>query len=262
MTEEPGAPPREAGATSAPTAPARQAGPPWALIAFVVADLALVVAGIAWWQSRQDIAALRESQRTLIADVASLRRTPVIDLAGVPHLGSAAAVVALVEFSDYECPFCLRHFQQTMPKIEENYINTGRIRYAFRDWPVDRLHPQAIRAHEAAHCAGEQNRYWDMHRRLFSPAGSHTDDRMIDLGRELGLDMTAFARCVREGRATQSIREAAQLAVDLGANGTPAFFIGRRDPATDQVAVTRAITGAQPYEVFARALDEALGKAK
>ena len=234
----------------------------WAFVALAVAAVALVVAGITWWQSRHDIEIVRESQRKLIAEVGSLRRTPVIDLTGAPHLGPAGALVALVEFSDYECPYCLRHFQQTMPKIEANYINSGKIRYAFRDWPVDRLHPEAIRAHETAHCAGEQNKYWDMHRRLFSPAGSHTNERMVTLVRELGLDMSAFARCVREGRATQVIRQTAQQAVDLGATGTPAFFIGRRDPATDQVSVTRAITGAQPYEVFARALDEALGNTK
>jgi protein-disulfide isomerase len=246
--------------TEEPAAQPSKRATPASLIVLFVSVAAIGVAAMVWWQSRQEIASLRESQRALGAELATLR--PVIDLAGAPHLGPADARVALVEFSDYECPYCRRHFLETMPKIEENYIKTGRIRYAFRDWPVDELHPQAIRAHEAAHCAGEQDKYWQMHRRLFSPAGSHTADRMADLGRELGLDMNAFARCVGEGRVTEVIRRTAQRAIELRANGTPAFFIGLRDPATDRVSVTRGITGAQPYEVFVRALEEALGKAK
>jgi protein-disulfide isomerase len=251
------------------TSPAQQSSPSpmttrpnWAGLAFGVALLALGVAVFAWYQSLASIENLREGQRALVRDMAAMRRAPVLDLTRAPQLGSDTAIVTLVEFSDYECPFCLRHFQQTMPQIEANYIETGRIRYAFMDWPVDQLHPQAIRAHEAAHCAGEQDKYWDMHRRLFGPAGDHSPDRLLDLARAVGLNMDRFAECVGSGRAEPMIRETGRLVEQLGATGTPVFFIGIRDRSTQQVTVLRGLSGAQPYEVFAKALDEVLAQAK
>jgi protein-disulfide isomerase len=245
--------------TAPPPVPERQAG---ARLPLILAGLALGVALVAWYQSQSAIDQLRESQRALVQDVAAMRRAPVIDLTLAPQRGAEDAVVTLVEFSDYECPFCLRHFEQTMPQIEAHYIATGRIRYAFMDWPVDQLHPQAIRAHEAAHCAGEQSRYWEMHRRLFGPAGSHTPDRLLDLARETGLHLDRFAECVGSGRSDAAIRATSRMAMEFGASGTPVFFIGRRDRSTNQVTVVRGLSGAQPYEVFAKALDEALAQAR
>ncbi len=236
--------------------------PNWALLAFVVAAAALLVSGATWYRSDAAIEELRAALRTRSAEAAGGDRAPVIDLAGAPAQGADGAKVALVEFSDYECPFCIRHFRQTMPQIVANYVTTGRIRYAFRDWPVDQLHPESIRAHEAAQCAGEQNRYWDLHPRLFGPAGSHSPEKLLGLARDIGLDMNAFNACVTSQRSDSAIRETGRMAVEFGATGTPAFFVGLRDPATDKVTVVQGLTGAQPYEVFAQALDAALAKAK
>src|SRR6185436_16940871 len=119
-----------------------------------------------------------------------------IDMTGVPFKGLATATVALVEFSDYECPFCIRHFTQVMPEIQKTYIDSNKIRYMFRDFPLDDLHPQSIRAHVAAHCAVEQGKFWDMHIRLFTKAGSHTPEELSGLGKEIGLNPSAFAACV------------------------------------------------------------------
>jgi protein-disulfide isomerase len=224
---------------------------------------ALIVSGFSWYQSRSAVDALRAVREDVAAaGAAADGRRPVIDLAGAPSLGPDTATVALVEFSDYECPFCIRHFRQTMPQLVANYIKPGRIRYVFRDWPVDQLHPESIRAHEAAHCAGEQKRYWDLHARLFGPAGSHSADLLLGLARETGLDMAAFGACLQSRRSDAAIRQTGQMAVEMGATGTPAFFIGLRDPATDKVTVLQGLTGAQPYEVFAQALDAALAKAR
>jgi protein-disulfide isomerase len=149
-----------------------------------------------------------------------------------------------------------------MPRLVTTYIKTGRIYYAFRDWPVDELHPQSIRAHEAAHCALEQHRFWELHSRLFGPPGSHTPELLTGLARDVGLDMTAFAACVEAKRSDAAIRRTSQTAVDLGATGTPAFFLGVRDPRTNTVRVSQALSGAQPFEVFAQAIDAALAKAR
>ena len=122
-------------------------------VAMLLSVLAMAVAGFVWFTSNQQIEMLRASQRDLMTEVSAMRRTPLIDITGAPTLGAPDAVVTLIEFSDYECPFCIRHFEQTWPQINENFVKTGKIRYVFRDFPVDQLHPDAIRAHEAAQCA-------------------------------------------------------------------------------------------------------------
>lgn len=234
--------------TSAPN------GPNWALLAFVAAVGALIVSGLTWYRTDLAIARLRSEQ--------TLQSSPTIDLAGVPVLGADSAVVTLVEFSDYECPFCLRHFRQTTPRILEDYVKTGKIRYAFRDWPVDQLHPQSIRAHEAAHCALEQNRYWEMHQRLFAPAGSHSPEQLLGLAREIGLDMSAFNSCIESRRSEAGIRATGDIASQFGASGTPAFFIGIRQAGSDKISVTQGLAGAQDFSVFAKAIDTALAQAR
>jgi len=203
---------------------------------------------------RTDIGALKESQRALATEVAAMRKTPIIDVSGAPALGPADARVTLVEFSDYECPFCIRHFTQTMPLIQKQYIDTGRIRYVFRDFPIDELHPAAIRAHEAARCALEQGKFWELHDRLFSAPGSHGDDALKTRAAEAGLAPNEFGSCLSSGRTLDAIRETGAIATGFGATGTPSFFIGRRDLTTNHVKIYQAITGAQSIEVFEKAI--------
>lgn len=219
----------------------------------LLALMALLVASVALYQSRLAL----EQTRAAGGD-----RKNIMDLAGAPALGSASAKVALVEFSDYECPYCIRHFQQTMPRLNDAYIKTGKIRYVFRDNPIDQLHPQSIRAHEAAHCAGEQGKYWTMHPRLFGPPGSHTPDRLLAIAAETGMDMDAFGKCIDSRRSDEAIDKTRQTAAAFGADGTPTFFIGLRDPASDSVSVVKGLSGAMPYDDFAAALDSALARAR
>jgi protein-disulfide isomerase len=181
-----------------------------------------------------------------------------IDVAGAPALGPASDVVTLVEFSDYECPFCIKHFTTTMPQLQASYIATGKIRYVFKDFPIDENHPMAIRAHEAAHCAMEQNKFWPLHVKLFSPPGTHTPDQLVARATEAGLDIPAFKACIASGRTTAAIRASAEVADKLGADGTPSFYLGTRDLATDRVHVVKMLDGAQPFSVFQQAIDELL----
>jgi protein-disulfide isomerase len=234
------------------------------------AVLALAVAVGTWFMSsrqiddlRGEIATLKDAHRELALQVNQGRRGDpaagqVIDVVGAPALGPAQAMVTLVEFSDYECPFCIRHFQQTMPLIDQNYVKSGRIRYVFRDFPIDQNHPQAIKAHEAARCALEQNKFWNLHPRLFSAPGTHTEATLDARAKDAGLDESAFRACIVSGRTTKEIRATASIADSLGATGTPWFFVGIRDVKTDKVRVLKAIGGAQPYDQFAIALDAAL----
>jgi protein-disulfide isomerase len=226
--------------------------------------ISLLAVALLWLKMDGEIAQLKDGQRRLVQEIASLKQTATIDVTGAPALGPDDAIVTLVEFSDYECPFCIRHFQQTMPQIQANFINTGRIRYVFRDYPIDELHPGAIRAHEVARCALEQNqaKFWVLHRTLFSAPGTHTKEMLEARVRDAGLDPGSVQSCVANGRVTTGIRDTAKLASSLGADGTPAFFIGLRDRETNEVHVTESIKGAHPYPTFAQAIERALDQAK
>ncbi len=214
-----------------------------------------------------EIEALRRELATVKDDLANLRAAlgrprPFIDLAGAPQKGNPDAQVALVEFSDYECPFCIRHFRETMPLIEKNYIETGKILYAFRDFPIDQLHPQAVKAHEAARCGAEQDKFWPMHTTLFGAPAQHSVEGLETTATAAGLDIAKFRECIASGRTTEGIRKTGDLASSFGANGTPAFFIGVIDKATNAVTVTRALSGAMPFTQFAQALEAAIAAAK
>jgi protein-disulfide isomerase len=251
-------------------APSRTAVSPGLVLA---ASLVALVFAVATWllssrqigELRSELASLQGAHRELASQVMQGRRGggagpagQTIDIAGAPAQGSPTARVALVEFSDYECPFCIRHFTQTMPKIEENYIRTGKVRYVFRDFPIDQNHPQAIKAHEAAHCAQEQGKFWEMHRLLFTPAGTHTPIALEDRAKEAGLDAAAYRACAASGRMTDQVRETVRTVSSMGATGTPWFFVGIRNPGTEKVQILRPVGGAAPYEQFAAALDAAL----
>ncbi|MDA1306754.1 MAG: DsbA family protein [Acidobacteria bacterium] len=234
------------------------------LLGLTLACLVLIAAPACAQSS--EIEALRKEIADLREDLASLRASlgrarPIIDLTQGHQKGSSDAVVALIEFSDYECPFCIRHSRETMPLIEKNYISTGKVLYGFRDFPIDQLHPQAIRAHEAAQCAGDQQKYWEMHARMFGQPSQHTPELLERTGTEVGLDLGAFRACMATGTHTAAIRQTVAQAESFGANGTPAFFIGIIDKTTNTVRITRAMSGALPFAQFAQALEGALAAA-
>jgi protein-disulfide isomerase len=252
----------------APKAPSAEPAPLTAgHLALLVGVVALtVIAIVLYSQERsigelvQQVANLRTGQERMAGQLTSRTGfTPAdVDVTGAPALGPATDVVTLIEFSDYECPFCIKHFTQAMPLIQANYIATGKIRYVFKDFPVDANHPMAIRAHEAAHCAMEQQKFWALHVRLFSAPGTHTPDQLVARATEAGLDVPAFKACIASGRTTATIRASVAVAEQLGADGTPSFYLGTRDLSNQHVHVAKMIDGAQPYSTFQQAIDELL----
>ncbi|MGE3344695.1 MAG: DsbA family protein [Vicinamibacterales bacterium] len=237
-----------------------------------IAGLTLLVLAVAAvpacaQSSSSEVEALRREVADLRDDLASLRASlgrprPLISINDGPVKGNPDALVALIEMSDYECPFCLRHTRETMPLIDKNYIQTGRVLYSFRDYPIDQLHPRAIRAHEAVRCAGDQGKYWEMHNGMFGPSSTHTPEALEAKATQVGLDLNAYRTCMASGTHTAAIREGISKIEGYGATGTPAFFIGIIDKATGQVKLTRAITGALPFAQFAQALETALAQAQ
>ena len=178
-------------------------------------------------------------------------RTSVAD---APSLGRADAPVTLVEFSDFQCPFCGRFFATTLPALKKDYIDTGKLRYVFRDFPLDQLHPNARTAAVAAHCAGEQGKYWDMHDVLFQNQRALAPAQLAEYARTVGVAGAAFEQCVASGRYAPQIERGLTDGATAGVQGTPGFVIGRTT-AADTVEGT-PIRGAQPVETFRRIIDQ------
>lgn len=177
------------------------------------------------------------------------------DTTGSPAYGEASAPVTIVEISDYHCPFCRRHVQQTQPSIYADYVRTGKARHVFVHYPIAQLHPDAHTAHEAASCAGDQGKFWEFHARLFdTPA--RTADELTELARSTELDVAAFRSCLDSGKHTQAVKESVARIQGLNISGTPMFLIGRTEADGNTVTIQRVVEGAQPYEAFKAALDE------
>ncbi len=180
-----------------------------------------------------------------------------VDITGAPVNGEASAPVTLVEISDYHCPFCRRHVQQTQPQIYAEYVNSGRVRHVFLHYPIDQLHPNAYRSHEAASCATDQRKFWDLHAKLWEKP-VNTVDELTAVAQAAGLEMSAFRQCLDSRKHAQEVKDSVARIQKLGINGTPAFLIGRTPAAGQPVKVTKFIEGALPFTAFKEALDTVL----
>jgi protein-disulfide isomerase len=182
------------------------------------------------------------------------------DVASEPAFGDRSAPVTIVEVSDYHCPFCRRHVQQTQPQIYADYVKTGKARHVFVHYPIAQLHPEAHRSHEAASCAGDQGRFWEFHTKLFETP-VRTADELTNVAGTLGLDAAAFRACLESGKYTQAVQASVKRVQELNISGTPMFLIGRTGPDGTSVTVQKTIEGAQPYQAFKAAIDEVLNGA-
>ncbi len=160
------------------------------------------------------------------------------------------ARVVMVEFTDYQCPFCARHVSETDPKIQADYVDTGKVRYLIRDLPLP-FHANAHVAAQAARCAGDQGKYWEMHDSLFENqvAWSEGDAETLFSGYagELGMNVGTFDSCLSSGKYKSVVEDDVALAGKAGASGTPTFAINGE-----------LLVGAQPISAFKAVLDRAL----
>jgi protein-disulfide isomerase len=178
-------------------------------------------------------------------------------LQGAQIKGAAQAQVVLVEFSDFQCPFCASYAATSYPQITREYVDTGRVRYAFMSFPIESLHPLAFKAHVAAACAGDEGRFWEMHDRLFSQQKAADAKALAGYAAAIGLDAPRFDSCLdSESRAAQ-IRQAMKTGEALGVNGTPTFLIGVIG-SDDKFQALKVISGAKPYSAFKGAIDGVL----
>jgi protein-disulfide isomerase len=186
----------------------------------------------------------------------------VLNVKGDPFKGKLDAKVTVIEFSDYQCPFCGRHARDTLPQIEREYVASGKIRYVFRNFPIESIHPQAFKAHEAANCAGDQGKYWEMHDRLFAFQQALGASELPTHADALGLNREVFEECLASGRHAEKIRSDLKDGMKLGIRGTPTFLVGAADSDPDTVKLVNALRGSQPYAAFKQLLDSVLAGEK
>lgn len=184
-----------------------------------------------------------------------------IAIGNEPTRGSASAKITLVEVSDYHCPFCRRQTLQTLPQLLTEYVNTGKVKYVFVDYPIAQLHPDAFQSHEAAACAGDQGKYWQMHDSLFTNPPTRDAVLLTSQAKTLGLDEAKFGSCLSGGVHAPAVRDSVARMQQLGVGGTPLTLIGLTPAPGAPMKVVSSIYGARPYADFKTALDAALAQA-
>lgn len=200
---------------------------------------------------QQQMAALQEQQQ----------QPPTIRISADddPTIGDADAPITIIEFSDFQCPFCARFSSQTLPSIQEEYIDKGLVKLVYRDFPLNHIHPNAAVTALAAECADDQGGFKGMHDILFEKQGEWSRAGPEDIigllsgyASDTGIDAAEFEECVVMGTHVEDIRGDLEDGRAYGVTGTPGFFIGN-----DDVGYI-SIEGAQPYDVFKRIIDSQL----
>ncbi|WP_447974563.1 DsbA family protein [Nitrospira sp. Kam-Ns4a] len=169
--------------------------------------------------------------------------------------GNPQAPVTIIEYSDFTCGFCLKFFRETWPKLLATYIETGRVRFIYRDYPRAAQGP-AVEAALAARCAGDQGQYWSMHDQLFGNGARVGPADLLRYAKAVRLNLAAFTRCLEERRYVEAIFQDREEGVDVGFRGTPGFLLIRTGADGRHKIV--AIPGAFPYEVFQEQIERLL----
>jgi protein-disulfide isomerase len=172
-------------------------------------------------------------------------------------LGKNDAPLTMVEFTDFQCPFCGRFEATTFPEIKKNYIDTGKLRLILRDLPLSDLHPYALKAAQSVHCAGDQGKFWEMKDLVFKNQSRLDVDSLAGYARDISLNVDTYKSCMADGKHLKEIGDETKYAISLGITGTPTFILGK---TTGDTVEGRVIVGAQPYAVFEAAINEILGK--
>ena len=173
-----------------------------------------------------------------------------------PSIGDANAKVLIIEFGDYQCPSCRMFWREVEPRLKKDYVDTGKVKLVFRDFPIVQIHPEAMLAAMAVDCAGDQNKYWQMHDKVFREQDKRGDTlvrfKATDLkkwAKDISLDTAAFNECLDSARYRDEVAKDKADGDDVGIPGTPMFFVNGR-----------VVGGAQPYPVFKKIIEEELKK--
>lgn len=225
---------------------------------------------------RGEVSALKQGQDAMRKDVEEIKKLvqamPVpkpappsiqkidaaVAIGSNPPKGKKDATLTLIEFSDFQCPFCGRHAKDTLPQLVKEYVDTGKLRYAFRDFPLEQIHPNAVKAAEAARCAAEQDKdkFWPMHDQLFANQKDLQAEKLPEYAKAVGLDDAKLKACVDSGKYTSAVRDDLAVGTKLDIHGTPTFVLGVSNG--DQVKNAVLIRGAQSFDSFKAEINKLL----
>ena len=172
-----------------------------------------------------------------------------------PFIGDKDAPVVIIEFSDFQCPFCRRHYTQTLPQLKAEYIDTGKVKYVYRDFPLTQIHPAAVPAAEAAECADEQGKFWELHDKIFDKENeqgqgtvSFSIEDVKSWAAEIpGIDTAKLNQCIDSEKYAQEVQKDLADGLAAGVGGTPTFYINGKE-----------LVGAVPYSAIKAAIDAEL----
>jgi protein-disulfide isomerase len=208
----------------------------------------------------KEIRELRQAIESLRAPRPRAERPPDekvrVDVAGLPALGRADAPLTLVEFTDLECPYCRSFHVGAFERLKREYIDTGKLRFVSRDFPLD-FHPNARPAALAVRCAGEQDKFWEMRHAVTVNASALNGELYDRLARELGVDGSRFSACMAAGRYTADIERDVAAGTKAGVTGTPTFVLGTADGTAVE---GRRIVGSLPFPAFETQIKALLGE--
>ncbi|MGH1522331.1 MAG: DsbA family protein [Nitrosopumilus sp.] len=176
-----------------------------------------------------------------------------------PVIGDPNAPITIIEFSDFQCPFCARFHVQTLPSIYEEYIEQGKVKLVFRDFPIQSIHPNALPASIAAECANDQGKFKEMHDKLFESQNDWNKQEtnvalamFAEYAETIEIEKKEFESCITSGKHINDIRKDLEDGREYGVTGTPGFFVGN-----DEIGYVE-LKGAQPFESFKKIIDAQL----
>ena len=226
----------------------------WQLVTFLLIGL-IVGYGLSEWSELRDSDDSPQPTVTVTpTDREETEEIVDVDMDDDAGLGDPDAPVKIVEFSDFQCFYCRRFYNQTFPQLKENYIDKGLVYLVYRDSPLTSIHPDAQKAAEAAECADDQDKFWEMHDLIFegqNALGTGTVDIPLEslksYAEELGLNTDTFNECLDSGTYAEEVAADIQAGLNYGAAATPTFFINGKK-----------LVGAQSYETFQAIIDPLL----
>jgi protein-disulfide isomerase len=184
-------------------------------------------------------------------------KVKLTSVTGGQMLGRADAPITMVEYTDLQCPFCRQFSLNTFDQLKTAYIDTGKVRWISRDFPLTTLHPHAMRAAQASRCASDQGKYWELRHALVRNAQQLSPEFIVGLGQSVGLDVGTFNRCIESSRDADRIGKDMQEGQAVGITGTPSFVLGRS--VGDGVEGVRLV-GALSFAVLEARIKEFLPK--
>jgi protein-disulfide isomerase len=211
---------------------------------------------------KNDVSEVKSDIKEIVKAVAEARRPPAEDQERQVSIdddsirGRQNAKLTLIEFSDFQCPYCARFYKETLPHIEREYIQTGKVRMVYRDFPLDNIHQDAQKAAEASQCAGDQGKFWEMHDKLFENNQALGATDLKKYAGQLGLSQDRFDTCLDSGQYADEVRKDLMDGQAAGVQGTPTFFLGYTGKGKTLQAVP--IRGARPYPAFKQIFDKML----